>query len=309
MTTFADHSQPDWLWSIGELQMSSGPVRMMRSASLLLVGVWPAVGQPVTGVDDSVERPEIVMLGQLDLLEMYKAAEEIRDADLGEVAIGIEDVTASTDLVLVSVSSIDGPMPATREAVASIEGRDDLRVAILQTGTDQVADAELLQLVRLESLDLLREFGFRDVAVLQLPHPDFIATVQLLLGSAPDDPPPDLIVTIPPPPTAPEQSEMPNLAGIPWSSAVQWLGQELGWEVIAVSVGNFGHACDPLISDQAPPFGTLVDRGTQVLIAINVDEDVSSTPNDTTCPFWEAMPYDEYEALVAEVESQPGVHL
>ena len=68
--------------------MSRGPLRNTRRASLLVACGWLASAQWATPADAVADAPEIVLVGHLDNLQMYKAAEEIRDADVGEVAIG-----------------------------------------------------------------------------------------------------------------------------------------------------------------------------------------------------------------------------
>ena len=63
------------------------------------------------------------------------------------------------DRVFFVVSALDGPMPATREAVQNLPVKSFQWRAILITDTSRAADAELLQLVVLEVRELLARNG------------------------------------------------------------------------------------------------------------------------------------------------------
>jgi len=273
----------------------------------------PAV-QPVASCDGT---NEIVLVGQRNQFSLYVAADRVRDADLGDVAVGIRDVSESTELVLVVVSATTGLRAATRSAISDLADLDVPRVGLLITESGAAADQAKLDSVRTASLDAFAARGFDQVPVIMTtgwPTIDtgvtepydvaFTTAVRALREWNPGDPAPaDVLETIPPLPTLPEHAVLENVnVNIPISSATEIL-QAQGFEVVAVpTAGNFGRTCDPLVNDQVPVAGVDLPRGTRILLAINVD---SGTEGDG-CPYWE-ISFEEYEQLVQEILAQPGV--
>ena len=87
------------------------------------------------------------------------AAARLQEAGLEDVAVGVGSVGEATELVLVTVSALDGPMPGTRRALEALGGSTVRRVSIVLTNTTALDDVELSELVTLETTELLDAFG------------------------------------------------------------------------------------------------------------------------------------------------------
>jgi len=310
-------------------------------------------------------------------------------------------VIAAADLVLLAVSAVDGPMPGTLQLLQDLDGFTIDRLAVLLTKTDLNEDAELIDLVRFETLELLQRYGVpASVPVLDADAPSFVDDVTELLSGlaegvavvAPTTTAPTtsfipgvdglgleratallegegLIVTVIADPALPVEvdcappvrrqvpepglvvprgttvgvigglrasslacdlpvlsadeleaaldalSQQPGLPprfvtmpvvtnNIPLSLAVADL-EALGLVVEAVPTpGNFGLSCDPAVEIQVPEFGVELERGTRVLVAVNLDLDYSTTPGAPECQAWDAVSLDQFDELVASVLAQ-----
>jgi hypothetical protein len=100
------------------------------------------------------------------------------------VTTGPESFRDDTELVVTAVSCRDGPMPATRESVLALDGRVLPRVAVVITDVDEVADAEIQDLVRIETLEVLANVGIEPVGadqVIKTPGQDVAAEIGRIL--------------------------------------------------------------------------------------------------------------------------------
>jgi elongation factor Tu len=77
---------------------------------------------------------------------------------------------------LLVVSAVDGPMPATREQAALARKAGVERIVVVLTRAARINDQELLQLVELETRDLLKSLGFAgEIAIVRDNEPTWIA--------------------------------------------------------------------------------------------------------------------------------------
>ena len=101
------------------------------------------------------ELPQISLIGRQSLA-LGEAGTFIQSQ--GGFVVTVNDVTTSTDLVLFTINTSDGPMPETRQQIENLVGKTISRAAILLIGTDLQSDAELEQLVLLETREILSGF-------------------------------------------------------------------------------------------------------------------------------------------------------
>lgn len=157
-------------------------------ATILVTTPAGASGPPPGDDDDAA----VVLVGQLHQGQ-EAAAWRLVDGGVSDVDIGEASVGPETELLLVTVSLLDGPMPSTREALGALEGTTLPRVAVVLTNGLFMTDAELRQLVLFETSELLTSFGLPadDLPVLDADDPGFADQVAALL----DEPPADYPVT------------------------------------------------------------------------------------------------------------------
>ena len=110
---------------------------MQRGVTRLLIGACALIGAagaigPAAVAHATTERGEgarIALIGQFEYAQ-EAAAWRLVDGGIYDIDVGTEGVGSSTDLVLVTVSALDGPMPSMRAALDSLDGANVPRVAI-----------------------------------------------------------------------------------------------------------------------------------------------------------------------------------
>ena len=89
------------------------------------------------------------------------------------------------DVVLFTVTAVDGPMPQTREQIEALRGKDYGPSAILLVKTDQNTDQELRELVVKETRELLERSdvpGATDLPVIFAEDPNLALLLRGLAG-------------------------------------------------------------------------------------------------------------------------------
>src|SRR5262245_2862724 len=120
----------------------TGRVAFLRALATA-VGAQPRVANGVFQLDDPASGLRFVVPAE--------------KATLVEIA----DVAAAADLVLLAVDSTVGPMPVTREHVLVARQAMTPAVGVMLTRTDAPGvDQELLELLELETRELLKMYGF-----------------------------------------------------------------------------------------------------------------------------------------------------
>src|SRR6188508_2757043 len=153
-----------------------------------IIGAAGAIG-PAAVAHATTEQGEgarIALIGQFEYAQ-EAAAWRLVDGGIYDIDVGTQGVGSSTDLVLVTVSALDGPMPSMRAALDSLDGAGVPRAAIVLTATDLQPDAELQQLVITETRTLLAGYGIGDpeVPVVQSDDPGFVPAVAAILDGEP----------------------------------------------------------------------------------------------------------------------------
>jgi hypothetical protein len=136
---------------------------------LLLCGVL--VGCPVTSTP-----PRLVLLGQPEHVSLAANL-------LGAGGVKTQQTTTlkKTDIVFFVVSAIDGPMPQTREQIEAIRGQAHGEAAIFLVKVSEQDDPELIELVLLETKNLLTTNSQPKVATMPVLYdndPNIILTVR-----------------------------------------------------------------------------------------------------------------------------------
>ncbi|MFI9503262.1 hypothetical protein [Nocardia sp. NPDC052566] len=252
------------------------------------------------------ERSDIVLLGIADQ-RLARIANELRDSGVGEVAVGPGAVGAATDLVLFTVSVADGTQPLFLEHLAALDGQVVARAAVLLFNPpgNPVGDHEIIELVRVETLETLRRYEISDLRpgdVVSYPAADFVARVRALLDGSRHDhhvrKPVRLTTTEPP-----AKSAVPSFAGVPLNYAVTML-EELGMKAVVLADPDFGlvNTCYPPVAEQIPAAGVVVPKGTSVGLLVAAPD--TSEPPECALP---KLTRAQVDARVAELKAQPGV--
>jgi hypothetical protein len=234
------------------------------------------------------------------------AAARLIEAGFDDVTVGVGSVGEATELVLVTVSALDGPMPGTRRALAALDGSTIPRVAIVLTNTDALDDVELRELVKLETTELLGVYGINgpDVAVVLADDPDFVDQVALLLES----PATDYVVATPPTMPPIDESATVNVEqvrGVPYPDALNILTEQgLVAIVVADPTAGVDTDCYPLVLDEFPDPDLDVPAGTTIVLTVAQPDPLLFGEN---CRLTEFPSEDEFNRYIGEILAQPGV--
>jgi len=114
--------------------------------------------------------PKIVLVGYQSLA-LGEAANFIQNQ--GGFVVSVNEVVLEVDLLLFTINAQDGPMPDTLRQIQNQQGQTLSRAAILLIQTDLQPDAELEQLVILDTREVLHRFISEEQAnrleVLRMP--------------------------------------------------------------------------------------------------------------------------------------------
>lgn len=204
---------------------------------------------------------------------------------------------AGADLVLLTVSAADGPMPGTRQVLADLDGVVMTRVAVLLTRTDVNTDPELIDLVELEILELAEGHGLPpSVPVLTAEAPSFVDDVVDLLSA-----PAGGGAVVAPTTTVPTTSWIPGVDGLGLGRATRTLEAE-GLEVTVIADPSLPVEvrCAPPVRRQVPEPGLSVPRGTTVAVISGLR--ASSLGCDLP-----VLSADELDEAIDAVWDQPGL--
>ncbi len=134
------------------------------------------------------EVTEIVLVGYQSLA-LGEAATYIQNQS-GYV-VRVNEAVTSAELMLFTINAADGPMPETIRQIQNQAGQTVGRAAILLINTDLQPDAELEQLVLLETREILSRFIGEERAnrleVLRMPDAEIANKLQSLLILPPVD--------------------------------------------------------------------------------------------------------------------------
>jgi hypothetical protein len=266
--------------------------------ALAVLGATGAIG-PQAVVGASTERGEgarIALIGQFEYAQ-EAAAWRLVDGGIYDIDVGTQGVGSSTDLVLVTVSALDGPMPSMRAALDSLDGLAIPRVAIVLTATDHQPDTELQQLVTVETRELLAGYGIADpeVPVVQSDDPGFVPAVAAIL----DGDPAGYTVAAPPPPVEGAAQIVPqNMLGVPYPDAVRILTDD-GFQptVVVDPTAGIVSECFPGVVGQYPDIGTAVDPGATIVLAVWKPDPFL---NDATCSLTEFPDEAAFDEFIAQ---------
>ncbi|WP_309065921.1 hypothetical protein [Microbacterium sp.] len=243
------------------------PTRALVAA--LALALAAGLGGCTTAAPAPSPEPTSADPAELLLIGMRGFAMEDLGLDLEDLGYNVADagegVTSTTDLVLVVVSGVDGPLPPTREAVAGLAGSVVPRVAVAVTDVDEQDDPEIITFVVRETVELLASYGIAPVDAenpVLSPSGDIRATIDRHLRRAPRDYRP----MAPEPPSPPEGPAMvDNLAGVPMNDALSILTEKgLVGEVLADPDLGVVSDCNPPVQGQAPAAGTTLPVGSIV---------------------------------------------
>ena len=263
-----------------------------------LIGAAGAIG-PAAVAHATTERGEgarIALIGQFEYAQ-EAAAWRLVDGGIYDIDVGTEGVGSSTDLVLVTVSALDGPMPSMRAALDSLDGANVPRAAIVLTATDLQPDTELQELVITETRELLTSYGIADpeVPVVQSDDPGFVAAVTAIL----DGDPAGYTVAAPPPPAEGAAQVVPqNMLGVPYPDAVRILTDD-GFQptVVVDPTAGIVSECFPGVVGQYPDIGTAVDPGSTIVLAVWKPDPFL---NDATCSLTEFPDEAAFDEFIAQ---------
>ena len=233
------------------------------------------------------------------------AAARLQEAGL-DVAVGVGSVGEATELVLVTVSALDGPMPGTRRALEALGGSTVRRVSIVLTNTTALDDVELSELVTLETTELLDAFGVAgpEVSVAYADDADFADQVAALLST----PPADFAVVTPPtmpPIDEPAKVNVDQVRGVPYLEAVDILiNQGLAAVVVADPAAGVASDCEPLVLDQFPDPDLDVPASTTIVLTVPAPDPALF---DESCAVTEFANQDEFDQFIDEILAQTGV--
>jgi hypothetical protein len=277
---------------------------MQRGVTRVLIGACAIVGAagaigPAAVAHATTQRGDgarIALIGQFEYAQ-EAAAWRLVDGGIYDIDVGTEGVGSSTDLVLVTVSALDGPMPSIRAALGSLDGANVPRVAIVLTATNLQADAELQQLVIMETRELLASYGIADpeVPVVQSDDPGFVPAVAALL----DGDPAGYTVAAPPPPEPGAEQVVPDyLVGVPYPDAVRIL-TDAGFQptVVVDPTAGIVSECFPGVVGQYPGLGTAVDPGSTIVLAVWKPDPFL---NDATCSLTEFPDEAAFDEFIAQ---------
>lgn len=242
---------------------------------------------------------ELVLIGIQDFA-FDDLMVELRGQGYG-VGAGADAITSDTDLVVLVVNGRDGPMPATREAIADLVGTTVPRMAIAITEADEQTDAEIHELIAAEASELLASFGISPVDseyVILFPGEEIASVVDRHLSRPPRNYVPSVPPELPPPATA----EVRNFAGVPMTDALQELAEVgLVGEVMADPSFGVVSDCDPLVMDQAPAAGTVLPAGGVVVVLVSAPDSVDPAMAGCLLP---ELSREEIDARIAALEAQ-----
>ncbi len=270
----------------------------MLIGACAIVGAAGAIG-PAAVAHATTERGEgarIALIGQFEYAQ-EAAAWRLVDGGIYDIDVGTEGVGSSTDLVLVTVSALDGPMPSMRAALDSLDGANVPRAAIVLTATNLQPDAELQQLVIMETRELLASYGIADpeVPVVQSDDPGFVPAVAAIL----DGDPAGYTVAAPPPPEPGAEQVVPDyLVGVPYPDAVRILTDD-GFQptVVVDPTAGIVSECFPGVVGQYPDLGTAVDPGSTIVLAVWKPDPFL---NDATCSLTEFPDEAAFDEFIAQ---------
>lgn len=273
-------------------------VAVPLALAMAAAGCAPPEAQP-SASPTGAETAELALIGVRDF-SFDDLARDLEDLGYDVAADGA--VAATTDLLVVVVNGLDGPMPQTREAVAALDGAVIPRVAIAITDVDEQTDDEIELLIAQETIELLTGYGIApvdDENVIRWPGPDVGSTVERHLRRDLRD----YTVTAPTTPPVPSESEVGHLAGVPMSDALEILaGQGLVGEVLADPDFGVVSECDPRVMEQAPAAGTVLPAGGVVGILVSPPDAVDPAMAGCLLP---ELTRAQIDARVAELDAQP----
>jgi hypothetical protein len=204
---------------------------------------------------------------------------------------------AASDLVLLTVSALDGPMPGTLQVLEDLDGYTIERLGVLITNSALNGDPELISLVIAEAVETVGRYGVpAPVPVVTADAPSFPDDVRALLAAPSDD-----IVVAAPTTVPPTSTVIPGLDGLPLDRAISILAAE-GLEVTVIADPSLGVEveCSPPVRRQVPEPGLEVPRGTTVAVIGGLR--ASSLGCDLP-----VLSADELAAAVDAVWQQPGL--
>ena len=204
---------------------------------------------------------------------------------------------ADSDLVLLTVSALDGPMPGTIQVLQELDGYAIDRFGVLITRSTLNGDPELISLVIADTVEALGRYGIpASVPVVTADAPSFPDDVLALLAAPPDD-----TVVVAPTTVPPTTSVIPGVDGLALDRAISTLEAEgLEVTVIADPALDVEVECSPPVRRQVPEPGLEVPRGT--IVAVISGLRASSLGCDLP-----VLSADELAAALDAVWQQPGL--
>ena len=204
---------------------------------------------------------------------------------------------AASDLVLLTVSALDGPMPGTIQVLQELDGYAIDRFGVLITRSTLNGDPELISLVIADTVEAVGRYGIpASVPVVTADAPSFPDDVRALLAAPPDD-----AVVVAPTTVPPTTSVIPGVDGLALDRAISTLEAEgLEVTVIADPALEVEVECSPPVRRQVPEPGLEVPRGT--IVAVISGLRASSLGCDLP-----VLSADELAAAVDAVWQQPGL--
>ena len=166
---------------------------------------------------------------------------------------------AASDLVLLTVSAVDGPMPGTIQVLQELDGYAIDRFGVLITRSTLNGDPELISLVIADTVEAVGRYGIpASVPVVTADAPSFPDDVRALLAAPPDD-----AVVVAPTTVPPTTSVVPGVDGLALDRAISTLEAEgLEVTVIADPALEVEVECSPPVRRQVPEPGLEVPRGS-----------------------------------------------
>lgn len=260
----------------------------------------PGTG-PIVSTPSATDSPELMLVGSPGF-SFDDFALDLRDHGY-EVAVNSGEIRPTTDLVLVVVNVQDGPMPQTRAAVEALVGDVLPRVAIAITDVDKQPDAEIEELVVLETVELLAEYGIvpDDDNIVRWPGAAVAATLDVhLRRSARDYRPaaPTTAAQVNPAATV----VIDNFAGVPMTEALRILADEgLTGEVLADPDFGVVNDCNPLVGGQVPATGTVLAAGGIVGLIVSPPDKIDPAMAGCLLP---ELTRAQIDARKAEIAAQ-----
>ena len=130
-----------------------------------------------------VEASDVILVG-IPSLALGQAAKSIQDQGAYSVSVNPDDYS-NARLVLLTVNAPDGLMPPLLAEIEGHKGQKMARVAVLLIGVDEQDDPEILELVKLEILEVVPRYFAAEPSwrldFLQMPDPNLLSLIEALL--------------------------------------------------------------------------------------------------------------------------------